>query len=250
VRSAGASVDVSGVGGAALGDGRFLYGSNTSTSYSGSLVGTGAPESSLGSRAANALLRGGQVTPFIPGLADGAEVYGMLQGIDANSVQFDSLRAAAPGGALAALLRLDVGPSDGAADYADDFVGFDMLLLINLLDRELLAPMLGIDPAGVDASFLSSLLVRGFARNPSFGGSGPEALASLGAFGIYATLVPEGPSIANASAESNLVSGASLSDGGYVFLLPEPSSGPLAALGAGLLWLRGRRRRPGASEPR
>ena len=43
----------------------------------------------------------GDVTPYIPDLAGGAEVYGLLDGLDANAPDFDALRAGAPDDALA-----------------------------------------------------------------------------------------------------------------------------------------------------
>lgn len=79
--------------------------------------------------------------PYIADLAGGAETFGLLAGIDASTLDFASLRAAAPAGALVALWRTDVGPTG----YADDYRGHDMLLFVNLTDGALLDPTLGVE---------------------------------------------------------------------------------------------------------
>jgi len=104
----------------------------------------GGPFIFPGTRDANPFITGPLTrTPYVPDLAGGAEIFGELEGIDAGADEFTMVRDGAPGDALAALLRLDVGPSG----YADDFVEYDILLMINLTAGSLTDPVLGIDRA-------------------------------------------------------------------------------------------------------
>jgi hypothetical protein len=130
----------------------------------------------------NQLIQGSPSTPNITQLIGGADVYGLIDGIDVNDFTFDDVRAEAPFGATAALVRRSAGP------YGDQYLGHDMLMLVNLTESALASPVLGISPTG--EGYQSSLPERGFARNPAFGGSGPVTLTSLPAESVYATLVP------------------------------------------------------------
>ncbi len=179
-------------------DGRFIFESN---------VAGGRPEpgnvtaqSSLtfeGPTEINPFIEGAATeTPLIADLAGGAEGYGLLQDIgdfdsflDDISSQLVGLETLdnAPSDALAAVVRLDVGPTG----YADDYSNHDMLLFINLSDQALDDPELGIvgNPA---SGFSTDLLTGGFMTDALFGGSGsPQALDALGVGQIWATLIPD-----------------------------------------------------------
>jgi hypothetical protein len=194
----------------------------------------------VGPRGDNPFIKGTDDTPFIPDLVGGADLFGLLDGIEATNPAFAALFGAAPTSAVGALLRVDVGP----IGYDDDYFGFDMLLMLNLTDRDLLDPMLGIDPAGTDGDFEQTLLTGGFATQSIFGGTGPTTLGSLGAFDVYGTLTPEGDSIFNASVRgSRSLSGISLSNGEFAYLqrrtptdIPVPATIVLLLFGlAGML---------------
>jgi 6-phosphogluconolactonase (cycloisomerase 2 family) len=216
----GAEVDTSGgLGANKGGDGRLIIGSNT---QGGRPSSTGTLEEDniewFGSRNANPFIYVANDTPLVetPMIADllgGAEAYGLLDGdlddfrenirnglIAAEQQEFDDLDPAA----IAALVRMDVGP----AAYSDDYTGFDLLLFINLTDIALADPMLGIDPNGQNTSFMESLLVGGFALDTLFDdpgdpqNGGPQNLEALEAFGVWGTLIPENGMTVNASVNS------------------------------------------------
>ena len=84
------------------------------------------------------------------------------------------------------MIVMDKGP----AGLAQNWNGFDMLLLVNRGDTALAGPKLGAGQQG----YLVNALVGGFERDPAFGGTGPQTLAELPAYGVYATLVPKGMS--------------------------------------------------------
>jgi len=167
-------------------------------------------------------------TPYVPDLAGGAEIFGKLEGIDASDAEFMEVRDGAPGDALAALLRLDVGPSG----YADDFVGYDVLLMINLTSGPLTDPVLGVDRAGLDDTFAVDLLAGGYLLES------PEPLGSLDPFAIWATLIPEGGAMFNAGATGALFrSAAGLANGESAYLKAVPLPGSLGLFVAALAGL-------------
>jgi len=218
------------------GDGRFILGSNTAGADG--IAVSGATTSVFdGTRAINPFIVGGAMaTPYIPDLVGGAEVYGLLDGIDATDAVFNSLHADASAGALAALWRLDTGPGI----WGDDFIGFDILLMVNLTDQALGNPMLGYDPLGLDSGFMSDLLLGGYQNDALFGGSGPGLLGSLNAFSVYATLVPDSGSLFNASVLGAEALSTGLGTGDYAYLyatIPSNVSEPgvLALLLIGLV---------------
>ncbi len=182
-----ATFDTSGgnapLGGIDGGDGRVLLGHNLAGPVSvGAITGAdpeffGGPQESIsGDSSRNA---------FIADLTGGAEIYG-LTGLSATDLA--SNLSGAPQNAIAALLRLDVGP----AGYDDNYAGFDMVLLVNLADLDLGGPAMG----AVAPGFMVPLMTRGFAGNPTFGGAGPVVLAHLSAGAVWATLVPESAGLA------------------------------------------------------
>lgn len=214
--ASGATADVRGgavlLGQVAADNGRIVTGSNTVGGGPG-VTGQATQVVDVGMRTLNPYLLGGTETPYIAGLLGGAEAFGLL---DLTAADFDEVRASAPTGAIVALLRLDIGP----AGYADDYVGFDLLLMINLVDATLTAPSLGIDADGLDETFLQPLGIGGFALDPRFGGSGGfMALTTLDPFAVWGTLIPENGGIVNASVDgASPISGVSLVNGEYVFL--------------------------------
>jgi hypothetical protein len=106
-----------------------------------------------------------------------------MSGVNASDSFFTDVRTSAPANAIAALVRRNIGPT------GDHYLGEDNLLLVNLTEAPLSNPALGVGTPG--SSFSEPLLVRGFARNSAFGGSGEIALNQLPAESVYATLIGE-----------------------------------------------------------
>ena len=139
-------------------DGRFIIESNVGLTFSGSaLTGIqGTPGTIqnvqqsnvadqigrfIGPRADNPYLAGPDHTPFIANLVGGSEVFGLLNGVNIDSF-IPSVGALAPeSDAVAAIMRLDIGPFANSPDYT----GYDMLLFMNLTDVNLDNPSLGIN---------------------------------------------------------------------------------------------------------
>lgn len=203
-----------------------------------------------GLRGANPFVDAGSTaTPFIPGLQGGAELFGLLDQALLDPADFAALRSAAPGDARAAVYRLDL----GVTGYADDFTGFDLLLLLNLGADALLNPQLGVETAVPGSGFMRSLLLGGYARELMFGGSGDVVLNALLGGDIFATLVPEADLLVSAAADGTTgLSGVSLLSGEFAYLLaptasrvPEPATLWLCLGGPFALALRRRWRRTG-----
>ncbi|MBN2296106.1 MAG: PEP-CTERM sorting domain-containing protein, partial [Pirellulales bacterium] len=182
----GASVNAAGGIGAQNGDsGRFLFGNNTTTAFAGSV--NANQENFEGSRDTNPFIDGGTTqTPYIPGLDGGAEVYGKTT-LDASDPGFrtelSALFSSLTNNDMAALYRMDVGPTG----FSDDYDQYDMLLYIVLTDESINDPQMGVD----SQSFLHQLQERGMDANPLFGGSGASDLSELAGYEVYATLIPE-----------------------------------------------------------
>jgi hypothetical protein len=250
IDTAGVVVNTSGGSGAAGagGNGRFVVGSNTGFDVGASLITGSRVESYDGARNTNPFIAGGVETPYIPHLSGGAEAYGVLAGMNVFSPEIQPLLGTIPSNAAAELVRLPIGP----LGYNDDFKGYDMLLYVNLTNHALVNPRLGLDPSGSDETFLKPLLEGGLTHNPIFGGSGsPVVMHSLGAFGVYATLVPEGSNFFNAGFGGHSVGGFDLSHGAaarifldsHVNAIPEPSTYAMLLAGLGLLGFMVRRRK-------
>jgi hypothetical protein len=179
--SGGSSQSAIGVGGA----GRYLVADNGAFPPNVGAV-TGSVHQrfqGLGSADANPFVLGGTwVTPNLPDLTGGADAYGVLASTNADSAYFDGVRLFAPVGAIAALVRNRTMPTGEVFDSAD------ALMFVNLTDTFLSGAQLGATVPG-DSFVEAPLRVRGFARNPAFGGAGPVP-TSLAPKAVYATLVP------------------------------------------------------------
>jgi hypothetical protein len=226
----GAIDTAGGAGGDSGGDGRLVLGLNTAGLVPASASVAGAQVISIsqggrhvGSRALNHHLSDGATeTPYIPGLVDGADAFG-LTGLSPAEPELAALLQDAPPTAAAALCLMDQGPADLAADWD----GFDMLLMVNLLTRPLAAPRLGVG----DSAYVADLKQGGFARNPMFGGGGYDLLGELPAGGVYALLVPEGSTHFNMTADGcPSAHEAGLGCGEAVYMVPEPTTMGLLAL--------------------
>jgi hypothetical protein len=198
-------------------DGRFILGRNTTDAFAGTindaqaLVLTDLQGRNQGSRTGNPFIAGAPVqTPYIPGLVDGADVFG-LTSLSADDPELADLLASTPGWAGAALYLMDEGP----AGLSQAWDGFDMLLLVNLTDEVLTLPRLGVG----SQNYVASLWLGGWARSTQFGGAGYEVLTELPADGVYALLVPEGVGDFNLDADGYSPAGAAsmaYGDGLYI----------------------------------
>ncbi|OYV85866.1 MAG: hypothetical protein B7Z73_12740 [Planctomycetia bacterium 21-64-5] len=190
--SAGGTIDVAGgaadpVNGTPGGQGRFLLGTNAAGAFSGTVT-PNATATISGPVTANPFVSGNPSTPYLPDLAGGAEGYGIATD---TALDLPDLIDTAPAGAAAALVM----SSGNTAGFAEQYPGYDLLLLVNLTDQSLTSPQLGVGSPG----FESTLLEGGYENDPAFGGSGAKSLSQLGAYQIYATLVPAGSADVNAT---------------------------------------------------
>ncbi len=127
---------------------------------------------------------------MIPNLVGGAEAYGRTTLTPADSA-FSGVVSGMPyaNSTYGAVYRMDVGPASGG--YNQDFAGFDMVVYLNLKGTALTTPQFSVD------GYLAQTLVqRGFANNPAFGGGGAVPLSGnqLAGNEVYATLVPSSSS--------------------------------------------------------
>ena len=217
-------------------NGRFILGSNASNSHGPSGV-FGTLETYAGPVGQNPFIRiNGDVpaaTPYIPDLAGGAEVAGLLAGIDALADDFQAIRELADDEALAVFYR----PEDGVAGYDDDYVGYDLVLLINLTDQPLDNPTMGVGFDEPDPASLENLFQGGY-MNQTW-----QPLTSLEAYGVYATLVPESIDRFSLAADGcHTLGGVSVGMGEFVALTAVPEPATLILLILGFTWIVGRRR--------
>ncbi|MGE0226629.1 MAG: VPLPA-CTERM sorting domain-containing protein [Acetobacteraceae bacterium] len=234
---ASAGGGLNGAGGGAGQAGRLLIGSNAGE---GPLAGPGRVSRFEGPRDTNPYLRDGAETPFIPDLADGAELFGLLDGVDAHDPFFADALGSLPGRSTAALLRLSSGPGER---YGSLFGGFDWLFLVNLTDTPLANPQLGVDSSESDSDFLVPLARGGWTRDAAFGGTGDLMLDALGGFEVFATLIPAEGTRFNLSLGGQRVSGhLGLGEVMALTTVPLPAAGWLLASALAGLGIRARRR--------
>ena len=173
------------------------------------------PETFTGPRAANPHLFGGDLTPYLPGLAGGAAAYGMLDA-DAQALFNSTLFDNAPGDAVMAVVRVD----GGVPGLLENFAGYDLVLVVNLTDRALDAPKLGAGQLG----FETALTQAGLANEAAFGDGIDDVIPTLAAHGVYATLIPEATQGFTASAGVDGVNfqgkALTLADGEAMYVRP------------------------------
>ncbi len=192
----GVKVDTSGGNSTMANNGRFIFGTNTATGLilPANRIGTNYSQVT-GQRNDNTFIADGTAdenTPLIAGLQGGSELYGLLGGLTASSLDYDLSTPGvqqAPSDTLVAIFRLDL----GLTGYNTDYAGFDMLLYVNVTDKVLANPNLGIILSGsTSTTFTQGLLTGGFRTDTTFGGTGtPQALTSFNPGAIWATLVPD-----------------------------------------------------------
>ena len=191
------------------------------------IVGSNVDYPAVQSTASAALeVRGtGDSSPFIAdgvfvsnimNLPGGADVYG-LTGLSSAAVPGIG---GAPADAVAAIVRMDVGPSGLDDDYRDQ----DMLLLVNLSNTAIDNPELGIG-----GGYKTRLLQRGYANLLEFGGNGALPLNSLAAGEVYAILVPDDAVVASFTGSvggtNHVVADATLAKGDAAFSIPAATGG-------------------------
>jgi hypothetical protein len=224
--AAGANVNASGglSSGNAGGDGRYVTSDNSGVAPNyGTFTGASREQFiGLAARSANPYVTGGAgTTSNLVGLVGGADVYGIKEGVSASDEYFQQIRVGAPAGALAAVVRRTVGPSQGAIiSQSEQYASSELLMMVNLTNQPLAAPKLGVGPEG--SGFSTSLAERGFAKNPLFGGAGSTDLASLAAHQVFATLVNTGDAAleVNASAGGLVMTPTTFGTLDVVYLLP------------------------------
>ena len=179
--TAGSTANTSGgsgtSGAASGGNGRFIFGNNSSQTLQTTITNASLTTTS-GPTRANPYIPGNPATPMIPNLVGGAEAFGITG--QSTVLDYHSVLDAAPHGSGVALLKIHV----GGTPVDTDFPGYDYLLFINLENSTVLAPSMGV------GGTIAPLQVEGFANDPLFGGAGPQTLASLGAYQVFTTLVP------------------------------------------------------------
>ena len=237
IEAGGVRVDTKGGSGSEAGaNGRFIIAGNTNLGAAvigspgqvasvggapGNLVANTTTTFFAGPRATNPFLDNAlpTTTPYIAGVAGGAELFGLL-GVDADEIDFDPTQPGrqdigdlsgvdVPGNALAAVVRLPVGPETiiPGIDFSDDYTGYDFVLFVNLTDIALSNPRFGLT-ATDNNSFDNALMISAY--------SSTIPLTGLGANQVWATLVPETSVFVNASVDGSAseIDGQSLTASG------------------------------------
>lgn len=137
-------------------------------------------------------------------------------------------------------MRLDNLVGGEFEDLAYDFEGFDIALVGNLMNTDILGLRLGF--GGEDLDDTEQLLMGGWQNDALFGGLGDEYLESLMAGDIYALLIPE--SVLSFGLGSQTLSMFfDYTENGGVYATPVPAA--VWLLASGLLGLVGIKRRFG-----
>jgi len=214
------------------GDGRFVVESNIDVDLN-NIVQTGTRTETLaGPRDINPFILGDVETPFML-LSQGRNfnsdvgLAGFLSDTNANGLLSRGFLSDVPTDALGALLRLDSGFGGG------DFIGFDVLLFVNLMDEIATGAGLGVDPLSGGTGFLADL---------------PAEMAALS---VFATLIPEEGTTFSAAFDGFGIFDVELAQGETQFILanvtavPVPAAFPLLAsvlVGFGVMGWRRRKR--------
>ncbi|MDZ4847699.1 MAG: beta-propeller fold lactonase family protein [Pirellulaceae bacterium] len=203
------------------GDGRFIYGSNVGGGTPGTL--TGISNFNLGFNLGTGQQRPNLWTsdfidtPMIAGLAGGADVAGLLEkSLTAlpTDIQLAISSQKTPN-ALAAIVRVDATQEilsqlvDGISISSDDYVGYDLLLFVNVSNIPLGRPTLGInvefEGVVLDSTYSRVLATGGATRSLTFGGSEPYTpLTALNPGSVWATLIPNGTVRINAAIDGSV----------------------------------------------
>ncbi|WP_210349575.1 LamG-like jellyroll fold domain-containing protein [Bradyrhizobium agreste] len=193
------------------GEGRFIIGSNTSLTYSGNVVignsgqpslgnvSDKTPEHFTGPSASNSYIGGTPNTPTIVGLSGGADIYGIISGLSARSIDFDPSTPAVDGpasDALLAVMRFDHGVGGANQDYT----GYDLLIVANVSSIAVSNPTISVDGAALQA-----LKVHGIGAD--------QVLPSLAPGQVWAMLIPESAQTVSATIGTNVASAATTISG-------------------------------------
>ena len=162
----------------------------------------------LGQQGTNPWLANSNGTPMIAGLVGGADVAGLLE---KSLTQLpESIRTSILEGqtsnTLAAIVRVDATREilsqlvDGIAVNSDDYIGYDLLLFVNISNIPLDQPKLGINLGSGVSTLLQNLATGGVTRHVGFGGNGSfKTLSALNPGSVWATLIPDGTVKVNAN---------------------------------------------------
>ncbi len=179
---------------------------------------------------------GGIKTPLIApdaasneSMSGGASAFGLLPSTVLQDPNLAADIANAPKGATAFITPLPVGPTG----FANDWLGYEVLLFVNFGTADLTDPTLMGQP----------LLSYGFADDPEFGGNGmAHLIGKLGSDEVFAALVPDFVTATRFTFNDGRQDWTGLLDSFDVLyngpdLVTAPEPGTPALLGAGLLGL-------------
>ncbi|MCG8651609.1 MAG: hypothetical protein MI861_17335, partial [Pirellulales bacterium] len=184
-------------------DGRIMLGDDDTTDDSGNAgadTGSNSIRDIDGPRAINPFLHGslglGKTTPYIPNLIGGSQIYGFLDGITIDEINFNPqskvARVAPDSDAVVAVMRLPGGLADiGLGDHpsAVDFDGFDWILVANVTDQNLPRPKVSIGVHSDSSTSATTLTPLAFDDlDPAT--DGPVTLNAFNAGQVWVTLIP------------------------------------------------------------
>ncbi|MCA1999145.1 MAG: beta-propeller fold lactonase family protein, partial [Hyphomicrobiales bacterium] len=245
VNAGGAIIDVQGgLGGvrfeggrAGSGEGgRFIIASNTQAvePQAGNLAGialTGI-ERYAGPTGLNPYILGAPQTANLPGIAGGAEVFGIVAGLSARSLDYDLSDADIDGpqaNALVGILRYDLALATDNP-FREVFPGYDLILFANVSGLAIVSPVIGF---GIAAQ---ALMTGGLQAD--------TALTSLPDDAVWAVLVREDDALFNGSTVTNglyasiateiagsvsMLSGVSIADNGVRYIAAQRAAAPQVA---------------------
>ena len=154
------------------------------------------------------------ITPKIPDLIGGADVYGVLRNYQAEDLSHFGFTEDL--NSVAAILKLDTFDTDKDLSTSEDFAGFDVILVINSSDTNLAFPELGISAGSLPITSRTPLQTRGVWGDERFQGTSPQELDYLPAKSVWITLVPEGSATVATTLAGSSVHSATLNDGEWL----------------------------------